>query len=161
MGFWGSVGSFFSSVGSAISSAVSSVGRAIVDTATSIVNLGIEMATKVGQAIKAVAEHLGILTPEEKLEELGEKAMMSDKKPEDFDSFSDYINHLRNDVPIDREKLGSLDEKELMVRSSIGAAITLKGINERLGTVVTPEFMATVAKPGFNGQRDCCHHRRL
>ena len=140
------VGSFVSSVCSGISRAVSSVGRAVVDTATSIVNLGIEMATKVGQAIKAVAEHLGILTPEEKLEELGEKAMMSDKKPEDFDSFNDYINHLRNDVQIDREKLGSLDEKELMVRSAIGASITLKGINERLDTVVTPEFMATVAK---------------
>lgn len=140
------VGSFVSSVCSGISRAVSSVGRAVVDTATSIVSLGIEMATKVGQAIKAVAEHLGILTPEEKLEELGEKAMMSDKKPEDFDSFNDYINHLRNDVQIDREKLGSMDEKELMVRSAIGASITLKGINERLDTVVTPEFMATVAK---------------
>lgn len=30
-------------------------------------------------------------------------------------------------------------------RSSIGASITLKGINEKLDTVVSPSFMATVA----------------
>ena len=140
------VGSFVSSVCSGISSAVSRVGSAIVDVATSIATLGVELAAKVGQAIKSVAEYLGILSPEDNLEELGEKAMMTDKKPEDFDSFNDYINHLRNDVQIDREKFSRLDDKDLMVRSAIGASITLKGINERLDTVVTPEFMATVAK---------------
>lgn len=146
MGFWSSVGSFVSSVCSGISRAASWVGNAVADVATSIASLGVDLATKVGQAIKAVAEHLGILSPEDRLEELGEKAMMSDKKPEDFDSFNDYINHLRHDVKIDREKFDSLDEKELMIRSSIGASITLKGINERLDAVVTPEFMAAVAK---------------
>lgn len=146
MGFWSSVGSFFSSVCSGISRAASFVGNTVANVATSIVSLGVELATKVGNTIKAVAEHLGILTPKEELQELGEKAMMSEKKPEDFDSFNDYINHLRNDVQIDQEKFGQLDEKELMVRSAIGASITLKGINERLDTVVTPEFMATVAK---------------
>lgn len=140
------VGSFVSGVCSGISRAASFVGSSVASVATSIANLGVELAGKVGQTTKAVAEHLDILTPEEKLEELGEKAMLSDNKPESYDSFNDYINHLRNDVPIDQEKLATMDEKELMVRSSIGASITLKGINERLGTVVTPEFMATVAK---------------
>ena len=141
-----SVSNFVSSVCSGISSAVSSVGRAIADTATTIASLGVELAAKVGETIKSVGEALGILSPEDTLEELGEKAMVTDKKPEDFDSFNDYINHLRHDVQIDREKFSRLDDKELMVRSSIGASLTLKGINERLDTVVTPEFMATVTK---------------
>ena len=64
---------------------------------------------------------------------------------QDFDSINEYINHLNNNVPLDKDKFDRLDEKELLARSSIGASITLKGINEKLDTVVTPEFMATVA----------------
>lgn len=67
------------------------------------------------------------------------------KKPEDFDSINEYINHLNNNVTFDKDRFDRLDEKELLARSSIGASITLKGINEKLDTVVTPEFMATVA----------------
>lgn len=79
------------------------------------------------------------------MEELGERAMLSDKKPEDFDSINEYIDHLKNNVTFDQETFDSLDEKELLARSSIGASITLKGINEKLDATVTPAFMATVA----------------
>ncbi|ENM5785475.1 hypothetical protein QSX70_000915 [Vibrio metoecus] len=83
--------------------------------------------------------------PNDDLQELGEKAMMSEKTPADFDSISAYIDHLRNDVTIDSEKFNRLDEKELLARSAIGSAITLQGINEKLETVVCPQFMAMVA----------------
>lgn len=146
MGFWSSVGDFCSSVCSSISSVASSIGSAVSKVAVDIVSLGVDLAVKVGDAIKEVAVSLGILTPDQSLEELGEKAILSDKKPEDFDSINDYIDHLRNDVTLDREAFEKLDDKELLARSSIGAAITLKGINEKLDTVVTPEFMAEVAK---------------
>lgn len=146
MGIWSSICSGVSSVCSVISSAVSAVGSKVADVATSIANLGLEMANKVGEAIHKVGVALGILQPEDKLQELGEKAMLSEKKPEDFDTISDYIDHLKNDVPIDKEKLASLDEKELLARSLIGAAITLKGINEKFDTIVTPEFMSIVTK---------------
>jgi len=146
MGFWSGVCSFVSGACSAISSAVSSIGSAVASTATAIVSLGVELAGKVGDAIKTVAISLGILKPDENLEELGEKAMMSDKKPEDFDSINDYIDHLRDNVILDKEKFDKLDDKELLARSAIGASITLKGINEKLDSAVTPEFMAEVAK---------------
>ncbi|MGF1723982.1 hypothetical protein [Photobacterium nomapromontoriensis] len=134
-----------SSACSAISNTVSKVGSWVVDTATAIVKLGVELATKVSDTIKAVGVLLNIIRGDEQMEELGEKALVSDKKPEDFDSFNDYINHLRHDVQIDEEKLSQLDEKDRLVRSAIGASIILKGINEILGVTVTPEFMAAVA----------------
>ncbi|MDF2154513.1 hypothetical protein [Vibrio sp. CAU 1672] len=145
MGFLSSVGSFISSACSTIGSMASKLTDSLVGTATSIASLGMGLAARVGEAIKVVAISLGIIQPEEKLEELGEKAMMSEKTPSDFNSMSEYIDHLRNDVPLDREKFNSLDDKDLLARSAIGASITLEGINEKLGTVVTPEFMATVA----------------
>lgn len=146
MGLGDFLSSCVSAARSVIGSAVSSIGSVATSVATSIVSLGVELAGKVGDAIKAVAVSLGILKPEENLEELGEKAMLSDKKPEDFDSINEYIDHLRDNVPLDKEKFEKLDDKDLLARSAIGASITLKGINEKLDTVVSPEFMAEVAK---------------
>lgn len=145
MGFWSGLCSAVSSACSAISSSVSSIGSSIASAATSIASLGISLAAKVSDAIKSVGISLGIISPEDTMEELGERAMLSDKKPEDFDSINDYIDHLRNNVVFDKEKFDSLDEKDLLARSSIGASITLKGINEKLDATVTPSFMAKVA----------------
>lgn len=145
MGFWSGVCSFVSGACSAISSVVSSIGRGIANVATTITSLGVELAAKVSDAIKAVGISLGIIRPEDTMEELGERAILSDKKPEDFDSINEYIDHLKNNVQFDKEKFDRLDDKELLARSSIGASITLKGINEKLNATVTPEFMATVA----------------
>ena len=145
MGLFSDFCSFVSGACSAISSAVSSVGRGIANVATTIASLGVSLAAKVSDAIKSVGISLGIIRPEDTMEELGERAMLSDQKPEDFDSINEYIDHLKNNVLFDKEKFDNLDEKDLLARSSIGASITLKGINEKLNTTVTPEFMATVA----------------
>ncbi len=145
MGFWSGLCSAVSSACSVISSTVSSIGSSIASAATSIASLGISLAAKVSDAIKSVGISLGIISPGDTMEELGERAMLSDKKPEDFDSINDYIDHLRNNVVFDKEKFDSLDEKDLLARSSIGASITLKGINEKLDATVTSSFMAKVA----------------
>ena len=137
---------FLSSFCSAVSSFCSSVGSSISKAVSTIVSLGVDLATKVGEAVKGVAVSLGILKLDDNFEELGAKAISSDKKPDDFDSINEYIDYLRNDVPLDKEKFDKLSDKELLERSAVGAAITLKGINEKLDTVVTPEFMAEVAK---------------
>lgn len=145
MGLFSSFCSVVSSACSVISSVASSIGSSIVSAATSIASLGISLAAKVSDAIKSVGISLGIIRPEDTMEELGERAMLSDKKPEDFDSINDYIDHLRNNVVFDKEKFDNLDEKDLLARSSIGASITLKGINEKLDATVTQSFMAKAA----------------
>lgn len=148
MGFWSSVGSALSSVVSAACNVVNSVASilgSIANRAITILEMGASLAIRVGEAIKAVGISLGIIMPNDDLQELGEKTMMSEKTPADFDSISAYIDHLRNDVTIDREKFNRLDGKELLARSAIGSAITLQGINEKLETVVCPQFMAMVA----------------
>ncbi|NOH45025.1 hypothetical protein F0259_14585 [Vibrio cyclitrophicus] len=145
MGFWSSVSSLVSSACSVIGSVASKIGSEVVKVATSIANLGASLAEKVGEAIKNVGISLGVIRPEDNLEELGEKAMLSEKTPDDFNSINEYIEHLRDDVVIDKEKFDSLSDVEKLARSSIGASITLKGIEAKLDTVVSPSFMATVA----------------
>ena len=135
----------FSGLGNWISGALSTLTSGIREMATSIASLGLSLATKVGEAIKTVGVSLNILRPEDNMDELGEKAMLSDKGPDDFESMSAYIDHLRNDVSLDKEKFDSLSDTDKLERASIGASITLKGINEKLDTVISPSFMATVA----------------
>ena len=135
----------FSGIGGFFSGAISTLTSGIREVATSIANLGLSLATKVGEAIKAVGVSLNILRPEDNMDELGEKAMLSDKGPDDFESMSAYIDHLRNDVSLDKQKFDNLSDADKLARASIGASITLKGINEKLDTVVSPSFMATVA----------------
>ncbi|WP_241833910.1 hypothetical protein [Salinivibrio sp. MA440] len=156
MGFFSSLGSALSSIASSACNVISSVASKITDavstTATKIAEMGVELAAKVGDTIKAIGISLGIINPNSDMAELGEKAMMADMKPDDFDTINDYINYLQDDVTIDREKFDNLDEKDLLARSSIGASITLKGINEKLDTVVTPDFLAAVAQQGVESK---------
>ncbi|MCR2255717.1 hypothetical protein NSX39_24035, partial [Salmonella enterica] len=78
-----------------MSSVASTLGNAVTKIATTISEMGVNLATKVGETIKAVGISLGIIQSSDDLQELGEKAMMSEKTPADFDSISAYIDHLR------------------------------------------------------------------
>lgn len=147
-----SIGSFISSACSVISDCVSKLGSEITEIATGITKLGVNLAAKVGEVIKNVGVLLGIIYSEDSMAELGEKAMLSEKVPEDFDSIKAYIDHLKHDVYLDKEKFDNLSEPEILARSSIGASITLKGINEKLDTVVSPSFMAMVAEQNLKGE---------
>lgn len=152
MGLWDSFCSIAKSACTVISNAVSNIGKSMVKGATAIASLGVQLASKVSEAIRTVGVSLGVISPCDNLDELGQKAMLSNKKPEDFDSISEYIEHLQNTEILDQEKFQSLDEKDLLARSAIGAEITLKGINEKLDTVVTMKFMAKVAKQELKAQ---------
>lgn len=146
MGFWGAVGSFISGCASVIGSAVSTIGSAVASVATSILSVGTSLLGPVVQAITFVARVLGILKPDEDPEELGAKAMSADKKPEDFESINEYIDYLRYDVQIDKEKLKDADKTTKLASIAIGASITAKGIEERLNANIPIEFWKSVAK---------------
>ena len=47
---------------------------------------------KVINTIEAISVASNVLTPRDNANELGAKAMMAEKKPEDFDKINDYIN---------------------------------------------------------------------
>lgn len=152
MGLWSTISSVVSGACSIISSAVTIIGSPVAKLAMSIAEMGLNVAVKVGEIIRNIGINLGILKPEDMMVELGQKAMQCDKTPDDFDSISAYIDHLRNEVTIDKGLLGCLDEKELLARSAMGTAITLKGISEKLDTAITPKFIATVAAQNLETQ---------
>jgi len=147
MGFWSSVGSFCSSVGSAISSAVSSIGSALVSSASKLLDVVGKHLEPVALIIQVVAALIGVLKPDDDVEEIGAKAMQPEsKKPEDFDSNAEYIDYLREEVKLDKEKFDKAGDIEKAARTAVGASIVAKGIGEKKGFDIPLETWVTMAK---------------
>ena len=146
MGFWSSVGSVFSGACSVIGSVVSSIGSAIGNAATSIVRTLGTIIDKVINIVKAVAIKLGILEEKDDIEELGARACESELKPENFDSTAEYIEHLKTNVELDKEKMENRTEADKLAHKGIGIAIVKKGIKEKTGLDLTDDFLYTVGK---------------
>lgn len=155
----------FSSIGSAISSACSSICSACSSFASSIggalggavgafstalgVALGVNPATiaLIIAIVVAVGMMCGVNEDGMEPEELGERAMHPDaKKPEDFDSIEEYIEHLKNDIEIDKEALEKKTPEEKAALAMVGATIIVKGIEEKTGMELSPEFLVAVGK---------------
>lgn len=153
MGFWSTVGSFVGSAVSAVSSAMSSIGSSLASSATKLLEMGAKYLEPVIQAIQSVGTMLGIIKPEENMEELGAKAMSADKKPEDFDSITEYIDYLRNDVTIDTEKLKNTDSSSRLASKAVGASITSRGIEEKLGSSISMEFWKEVGQQNLTSEK--------
>jgi hypothetical protein len=118
MGFFSSIGSaigsFISGVGSAISTAIGAIGSALSTFATgigavlgTIIDALPEIGKALGQFASNLLQGLGILKPDERIEDLGERALQMREKEnltiDDFDDFDAYIEALRN-FEIDPEK---------------------------------------------------------
>jgi len=147
MGLWDSVCSFVSSVCSTISSAVSSIGSALVSSASKMLSVVGKQLEPVSMIIQVVAALIGVLTKDDDVEEIGAKAMQPEsKKPEDFDSIAEYIDYLREEVKLDKEKFDKASDTEKAARTAVGASIVAKGIGEKKGFDIPLETWVAMAK---------------
>ena len=147
MGFWSSVGSFCSSVVSSVVSAASSLGSALVSSASKLLDIAGKQLGPVAMIIQIVAALIGVLTKDDDVEELGAKAMQPEsKKPEDFDSNAEYIDYLREEVKLDKEKFDKAGDVEKAARTAVGSTIVAKGISEQKGFDIPLETWVAMAK---------------
>ncbi len=140
------VGNFVSSCCSVVSSAVSNIGKALVSGATKLLEISGKSFEIVCEVIKRIGVALGVIEEEEDIDELGAKAMDADKKPEDFEYVSDYIQYLKDEVQLDKEKFEKADEKTKAARKAVGATIVVKGIEEKKETNIPMDFWVEAAR---------------
>ncbi|WP_338977926.1 hypothetical protein KST15_01470 [Fusobacterium polymorphum] len=158
MGFFSAIGGF---IGGALGAVGSFLGGAIGIAATAIAGLvGSPVFGAVVGLISLVSTVIGLTKKDEKQEELGAKAMLSDKKPEDFDSYQAYIDHV-SEIKLTPEMKDRLktDEGFKTQCTSVGASMQWYGLNEKMGInmdipslvklveagVKTPEQFQTIA----------------
>ena len=148
MGLFSAIGGFFSGVCSAISSAFSSLGSSLSTFATKIVELAGPLLENVGKIASLVAKFLGVTEELENPMELGLRAEASDKKPEDFDSYKDYINYIKNEVKIDEEKLKNASDIDKAKYIAIGSSVLIKGIENKKDMNIGADTFVALAKIG-------------
>lgn len=160
MGF----GDFLSGVGNAISSFCSKISDACERIGGSIGSFAekvfspvlfptitlLEAAVKViGAVVGAIADLFGIKEVDETPEEIGmkaEEAANQGIKPDNFDSYEEYITYLRDNIEIDKNKAENLSDEEKLKYTAIGASVLVKGIEEKEKIEIPAEFIAEIGK---------------
>lgn len=134
---WGAICSFVSSVGSAISTAVSGIGSALSSFASTIgpvlgniIDALKPIAEAIGNFANTFLQALGILKPDEQVEDLGERALQAaeaDVILDRFDDFDSYMDALRK-FELDPEVAAKRNPAEKLVA---GLAVGTIGVEDK------------------------------
>ena len=141
MGFFSSVGSAissgFSAVCSAVSSGLSAIGSAVSSFASAVstvIATTIEALAPIAEAIgkfaNALLQGLGIIKPDEDIEEFGDRALQAAAEgitPDKYEDFEDYIEDLRN-FELDPEKSAKTPKS---VKLTSGLALGTVGLEKK------------------------------
>ena len=135
-----------SSVIAAVTNAVSTYGPLIAKYAAQVLKTIGTNLPQVINTLEAIDKILGINAGN--AQELGAKAAKSERKPENFDSFHAYINHLKDDIILEpNDAAGS--EVETLTQQAVGASILVKGIGENLDANLSLPMLGKVVLLGI------------
>lgn len=108
-----------------------------------------QMVNKAADVLGTIICVLGVSA--DPADELGMKMSKSDKKVDDFDSITDYITYLKEEVKLDKEKFTSLSEEEHIAYLITGMAVEAGAIGEQLGVTLPAESMKLLSILGELG----------
>ena len=159
MGFFGFIASVGSAIGSALSSAatavgnaISTVGKAIVETGKEFLKTTIETLKLVVDVLEFVAKKLGIIE-DETSEDLGDRALRSDRTRDDFDNVNECIDYLKENVePTPLKELEKLSPEERLKRVAIGNALLAKAIEEKMSLEIPVDFWKEAVERGLSAE---------
>ena len=148
--------SLVSGAGSFVSGCISTVGSALASFATGTLSVllgsSVEIAVAVAvinEVLNAVGKLLGgdeeIALEEIPLDELGFRASVSDKRPEDFANSARYLEHLAKYQQY-HDKFKQLSAEQRLGCQALGLGIKSNYIAEKLGVKITPQSLGTLAK---------------
>ncbi len=158
MGFFAAIGSALSSVGSALSSAVGSIGSALSSFASSVAPVLAKIVTELepvavalGKFAAAFLQGLGILKPEEKPEDIGERALQASEKgitPEQFDDFESYLAALR-DFELDPDKAAKRSSAEKLIAGIGVCTVAMERKYSAAPGSLDTLWLLPIANPGY------------
>jgi len=142
MGLFSGLCSFVSDVVSFVSDTVSSLANPVGE----LLKIAFPYLDLAIKAIQVVGVLLDVLREDDNIDELGGKAIIADKKPEDFISNAEYIHYLKNEIELDHKKFDEASDLEKYSRTFIGATIVAKGIEEKKDFDIPLETWGVMAK---------------
>ncbi len=116
-----------------------------------IPGFGIPEILSIIQVVAKVAQMLNI-GGNDSPEELGMKAEIADKKPDDFDSTEDYIKYLNEEVKLEPDAVDKLTPEERAKYGLIGCALDIKAIQEKYHVELSPDFLRDITVMKLSGE---------
>lgn len=117
------------------------VGSIVAEVATKIA----PYVEKLSCVIQTISTLLGIIKPEDKVEDLGQAMREANKKPEDFGSRSEYICYLQEEVKAGRINVNKpKTDNEKLVDMTLGVAIAIKAIDEKYTLITNSDFWGLI-----------------
>ena len=137
------------SVCKAISIAATFIGDKVVPIAIKLVEKALPILDTVGKIASTLAQFLKATVNEENPMELGCTSLESDKKPDDFISYKDYIEYIKNEVKIDEDRLKNATDIDKIKYTAIGSGLLIKSIEEKKGMDIGVDVFVALAKIGM------------
>lgn len=95
-----------------------------------VVSLAVQGLRTIGNVLTSLGKALGLIKPEIKVAELGDKAIQSGYNPEDFDSYAEYVRNVE-DYDLDPEKSMLTTEEEKITKGmELAAGVTIEQYQE-------------------------------
>lgn len=129
------------------------VTSAILKNLPTIVETASTIAKTIGECIDTIAKNENVLTTGETYEEFGAKALQENTRPRAEDeSISDYLNYLRNEVKLDKEKMESMSSEDRLKNGVVGAGLVTEAISSKCGVEISGDFILDMYKMKMSGE---------
>ncbi|MEG2364071.1 MAG: hypothetical protein RR942_08800 [Romboutsia sp.] len=142
-----------------IGTAISTVGAAVVVGAKALipalktVGAVIDIVCKVCSIVLEIAHKLGLVEQDEKIEEIGAKTLQEDTRGRlDGESASEYMEYLRNEVELDREKFEKMKDEDKVACSALGTRLVADSIEEKLSFELPSKAILAAGFADINSQ---------
>lgn len=110
--------------------AVIATAATTVVNALAVVGLAVQGLKTIGNVLMSLGKALGLIKPEIKVEDLGDKALQSGYDPEDYGSYAEYVKAVE-DYDLDPEKSKLTTEEEKIKKGmELAAGVTIEKYNE-------------------------------
>lgn len=162
MGLFSAIGSAFSSacsaIGGAISNACGSIGSALSSFATSVgtvlgglVSALAPVAEAIGKFANTLLQGLGILKPNENIEDLGDRALQAKEQGitmDQFDNFDDYMAALRDFKLVSEVSAKTSKAEKLVAGIGVGTVGVEDKFNAERGSL-NGMWLLPIANPSY------------
>ena len=132
---------------------ISSVLSVVAKLAPAVIKIVGTELINLAKAIEAFCIALGILKPDEEVEDIGDKALQAEQdevnpiKPEDFDSYEQYLEKLK-EYELDPEKSGKITQEQKLQK---GVEVMMGLTIEKLGEAMATLYPLILRDPVFYG----------
>lgn len=146
----GGLGPLISSLGPV----VTKVASTLLTKLPEIVEVALNVSKVISAVVQTVAEIQGLSPHGEDVEELGYKTMQEGTRAKmEDESMDDYLNYLRNEVSVDKEKFQALSDEDKLKCNVMGTGMLSQSLSEKNGLDISGDFLLDMQKMKMTGEQ--------